>query len=67
MPRLLELQRTVQPQNRTVETRLDTNVGEESLVIDERSRQSSTFVVEEKLNRLGLCGLSPCASTTFQH
>ncbi len=67
MPRLLELQRTVQPQNRTVETRLDTNVGEESLVIDERSRQSSTFVVEEKLNRLGLCGLSPCASTAFQH
>ncbi len=67
MPRLLELQRTVQPQNRTVETRLDTNVGEESLVIDERSRQSSTFVVEEKLNRLGLCGLSPRASTAFQH
>ncbi len=67
MPRLFELQRTVKPQNRTVETRLDINVGEESLVIDERSRQSSVFVVEEKLNRLTPTGFRPYVSTTFQH
>ena len=67
MPRFFELQRTVKPQNRTAETTLDTNVGEESLVIDERSRQSSVFVVEEKLHRLTPIGFTPCASTTFQH
>lgn len=67
MPRLFELQRTVKPQTRAVETRLDTNIGEESLVVDERSRQSSIFVVEEKLNRLVLSGLRPCALSPFQH
>ena len=56
MPRLLELERTATPRNRLVEPRAETNVGEESIVIDERSRRSSAVIVEEKLYRLTLPG-----------
>lgn len=65
MPRLFELQRTLKPQHRTVETRLDSNSGEESLVIDERSRHSSVRVVEEKLYRLTLSGAGSFASDDY--
>lgn len=52
MPRLFELERTAEPRKRMLETRLDTNFGEESIVVDERSRQSSVVIVDEKLYRL---------------
>lgn len=56
MPRLFELERNTVTKFRIVEPRAEANVGEESIVIDERSRRSSLVIVEEKLNRLTLPG-----------
>lgn len=54
MPRLSDLQSMFKSQNRIADTRFDRNSGEESIVIDERSRHSSKRLVEEKLQRLML-------------
>ncbi len=56
MPRLFELERNAVTKFRIIEPRAEANVGEESIVIDERSRRSSLVIVEEKLNRLTLPG-----------
>ena len=67
VPRLFELQKTMKSQNRVLETRFDSNSGEESLVIDERSRHSSTRVVEEKLHRLNRLQLGSFATEEYLH
>lgn len=52
MPSLAQLQAAYKPSIRKPNKLLDRNRGEETLVIDERSRRSCAYLVEEKLSRL---------------
>ncbi len=52
MPTFVELQRRTRSQIRILEARGDYLAGEETLVIDDRSRRSCVRAIEEKLESL---------------